>query len=103
MDTEGDQDDAGDDKEDGYIDGIPPTFEDKRFSLPWLDLVQKQTNEIIANRSDIDDYATYNREEFFAVAGENFFDSPGRLQRNLPDVYDVLKEYFDIDPVKFEE
>lgn len=86
------------DKEDGYIDGIPPTFEDKRFSLPWLDLVQKQTKEIIANRSDIDDYATYNREEFFAVAGEYFFERPDLLEKKHPDLFTAMKEVFHQDP-----
>ena len=44
-----------------------------------------------------------NMAEFFAVAGESFFDSPKRLRHDLPDVYEVLQKYFDINPVDFEK
>lgn len=82
------------DKESGTIDGIPPGFEDKAYSLPWLDFINHKTSEIVANRSDIDGYATTNRQEFFAVASEYFFERPHLLKKKHPRLYDQLVKVF---------
>lgn len=82
------------DKENGNIDGVPPGFEDKSYSLPWLDFISNKTNEIVANRSDIDGYATTNRQEFFAVASEYFFERPHLLKKKHPQLYSQLVEVF---------
>lgn len=82
------------DKETGSIDGIPPGFEDKKYTLPWIDMIQKMTRDIVANRSDIDGYATTNRQEFFAVASEYFFEQPDLLKRKHPKLYETLAEVF---------
>lgn len=85
------------DKEDGAIDGIPPGFQDKTFSLPWLGLVEKQTDAIIANQSDIDGYGATNRQEFFAVASEYFFERPDMLKHKHPKLYETLSKVFNQD------
>jgi Mlc titration factor MtfA (ptsG expression regulator) len=85
------------DKETGAIDGIPPGFEERAYSLPWLDFVQKKTNEIIANKSDINDYGATNRQEFFAVASEYFFERPHLLMDKHPKLYDTLTKVFNQD------
>lgn len=85
------------DKEDGVIDGIPPGFHDKAFSLPWLGLVKKQTEAIIANQSDIDGYGATNRQEFFAVASEYFFERPDLLKQKHPELYETLSKVFNQD------
>ena len=82
------------DKENGTIDGIPPGFEDKSYALPWLDFINTQTHEIVANRSDIDGYAATNRQEFFAVASEYFFERPHLLKKKHPKLYAHLVEVF---------
>lgn len=82
------------DKETGEIDGIPPGFHDKSFALPWLDLIKKKTNDIIANKSDINDYGATNQQEFFAVASEYFFERPHLLKSKHPLLYQVLSEVF---------
>ncbi len=53
------------DKEGGLTDGIPPGFNDKAFALPWLDLVKRKTNEILAGESDINGYGATKHEDFF--------------------------------------
>lgn len=85
------------DKETGEIDGIPPGFEDKSFALPWLDFVKKKTNEIIASKSDINDYGATNRQEFFAVASEYFFERPHLLKEKHPKLYHTLSKVFNQD------
>lgn len=85
------------DKETGAIDGIPPGFEEKAYALPWLDFVQKKTNEIIANKSDINNYGATNRQEFFAVASEYFFERPHLLKDKHPKLFSTLSKVFNQD------
>lgn len=82
------------DKENGTIDGIPPGYEDKAYTLPWLDFINDKTNDIVANRSDIDGYATTNRQEFFAVVSEYFFERPHLLKKKHPQLYEHLSKTF---------
>lgn len=82
------------DKETGAVDGIPPGFEQKSYALPWLDFINSKTNDIVANRSDIDGYATTNRQEFFAVASEYFFERPHLLKKKHPKLYGQLVKVF---------
>jgi Mlc titration factor MtfA (ptsG expression regulator) len=82
------------DKETGTIDGIPPKFEERSFALPWLDLIQKKTEEIKARDSDINEYGATNRQEFFAVASEYFFERPHLLKSKHPELYSLLTEVF---------
>ncbi len=97
------------DKEDGMIDGIPPGYESKAYTLPWVDFIRTKTNQIITNRSDIDDYATTNRQEFFAVASEYFFERPHLLKKKHPVLFQELSKIFNqdttevIDPDLFKE
>jgi Mlc titration factor MtfA (ptsG expression regulator) len=39
-----------------------------------------------------------NPAEFFAVATEVFFDRPGRMQAEKPDLYGVLQGFYRQDP-----
>ncbi len=97
-----------------HIDGLDgemggtPIIESEDLRNRWNTVFKRRYHELLSDldsnrRPLIDDYATTSLAEFFAVAGESFFDSPQRLKENLPDVYDLLKEYFDIDPVEFED
>lgn len=88
------------DKENGEIDGIPPGYDDRTFSLPWLDFINEKSNQIIANKSDIDGYATTNRQEFFAVASEYFFERPHLLKKKHPALYRHLAETFNQEMVE---
>ncbi|MEL6538278.1 MAG: zinc-dependent peptidase [Bacteroidota bacterium] len=87
------------DKEDGRIDGVPPGYEDKSYSLPWLGLVQEKIQAIVTNTAtDINDYGATNHQEFFAVASEYFFERPHLLKKKHPKLYEVLTEVFNQDP-----
>jgi MtfA peptidase len=82
------------DKEDGAIDGIPATLLNKKFSLPWLQLIREKTTAIIKGDSDINPYGATHEVEFFAVAGEYFFERPQLLQKNHPELYSLLEKAF---------
>ena len=82
------------DKETGSVDGIPPGYDDKSYTVPWLDFVNEKTNEILAEKSDIDGYATTNRQEFLAVASEYFFERPHLLKKKHPKLYESMSAIF---------
>lgn len=83
------------DKEDGVIDGIPSRLLEKQYTIPWLDLIRKKTDEILADRSDINPYATTNQAEFFSVVSEYFFERPKLLKKKHPELYQSLEIIFD--------
>lgn len=82
------------DKTDGSTDGIPELFLDRKYVLPWLDLIRKEIQKIMDDRSDIDPYGASNEAEFFAVAAEYFFERPDLLEQKHPALYQLLTEIF---------
>ena len=46
------------------------------------------------NKSDIRRYGGTNEAEFFAVASEYFFEDPFLLQKNHPELYEMLSACF---------
>lgn len=88
------------DKSDQVIDGIPSLLLEKQYTIPWLDLINKNIEAIYMNKSDINPYGATNRAEFFAVISEYFFERPQLLKRKHPKLYQVLEEIFDQDMTK---
>ena len=82
------------DMTDGSIDGIPSLLLEKQYSIPWIDLINKKIDEIYDGESDINPYGGTNRAEFFSVVSEYFFERPKLLERNHPELYDLLKRVF---------
>lgn len=82
------------DKEDGVIDGIPATLLNKKYSIPWLKLIREKTEAIHGGTSDINPYGATHEVEFFAVAGEYFFERPQLLREKHPDLYELLEKAF---------
>lgn len=85
------------DKENGYIDGVPPGFEDKAFALPWLDFIYKKISQVNNGTSDIRYYGANSQQDFLAVAGEYFFERPHLLKQNHPILYSELMKVFNQD------
>jgi len=83
------------DKTDGDIDGVPEAFLEKKYIVPWLQLMQHEIENIFENRSDINPYGTTNEAEFFAVASEYFFERPDLLKQKHPELYSLLLKIFD--------
>jgi len=82
------------DKTDGSIDGVPESLLDKKYIVPWLQLMQKEIELIHDDRSDIDPYGSTNQAEFFAVVSEYFFERPALLQEKRPELYELLLKIF---------
>jgi Mlc titration factor MtfA (ptsG expression regulator) len=86
------------DKTDGAVDGIPEFILDKKYVLPWLQLMRKNIQEIISDRSDINPYGATSEAEFFAVVAEYFFERPDLLQSKHPELYELLSKIFRQEP-----
>jgi Mlc titration factor MtfA (ptsG expression regulator) len=82
------------DKTDGSIDGIPEFILEKKYIIPWLQLMQKEIKLILENRSDINPYGATNEAEFFAVVSEYFFERPKLLKEKHPELYELLAKIF---------
>lgn len=82
------------DKADGVIDGIPQRLMHRERIIPWMHLIDKKIDEILANNSDIRRYGATNRAEFMAVASEYFFERPELLKENHPQLYEILEDIF---------
>jgi Mlc titration factor MtfA (ptsG expression regulator) len=78
-------------------DGVPslvaPASEDA-----WRDLVRRETQRIRQRRSMLRRYAATAPSEFFAVAVEAFFGRPAAMQRRHAELYEALKNFFNLDP-----
>ncbi|MEO6407085.1 MAG: M90 family metallopeptidase [Ferruginibacter sp.] len=82
------------DKTDGSIDGLPTFILDKQYIVPWLQLMQREMEDIREDRSDINPYGATNEAEFFAVVSEYFFERPELLKENHPELYELLARIF---------
>ena len=82
------------DKTDGTIDGVPEFILEKKYILPWLELMRKEIESILKDRSDINPYGATNEAEFFAVVSEYFFERPKLLKEKHPELYQLLSEIF---------
>ena len=87
------------DKQDGNIDGIPELLMQNQAAIPWMDLMNKKMDEIYEEESDINPYGGTNKVEFFAVAGEYFFERPKLLQQKHPELYSHLEKAFQHDMI----
>jgi MtfA peptidase len=93
------------DQQDGHFDGTPELSSPKQYQI-WASVMSKEfvkLRNLVADqrKSDIDSYGATNEAEFFAVCTEYFFSDPQRLYRKHPGIFEVLKNYFKIDPLKW--
>ena len=88
---------------DGGADGTPPLSSRAEYR-DWVEICSREYSrlrqEIMNGRkSFLDAYGATNEAEFFAVATEQFFDQPQLMIKHAPDLYRVLKEYYNQDPL----
>jgi len=90
------------DFEDGMADGIPPM--DEKMKKEWKKTILEKYKELNhSNHLFIDSYALTNEAEFFAVISEYFFMQPKKLKLHYPIIYNELKKFYKIDPIKILE
>jgi Mlc titration factor MtfA (ptsG expression regulator) len=69
-------------------------------SIPWRDLFTEEWRKASEGRSFLRDYAGINEAELFAVATEAFFENPWEMKKQSPELYEALKDFFNLDTVK---
>jgi len=91
---------------DGEIDGIPP-IEKSKYN-EWTNILfedYKKLNKIVLKDRDwgkyklLGSYASTNEAEFFAVVTERFFETPHSLKKHFPELYNELKDFYNIDTI----
>lgn len=85
------------DMSDGECDGYPERLKEFSFSIPWFELVGRKIKAIKDSDSNIREYGATNRQEFFAVASEYFFERPDMLSRKHPKLYKSLSDFYQQD------
>ncbi len=85
------------DKADGETNGIPAYFMENSYVVPWLEMIRSEMEAIERGDSDIDDYATTNKAEFFAVVAEYFFNRPAAFAEHHPKLFALLERVFQQD------
>jgi Mlc titration factor MtfA (ptsG expression regulator) len=78
-------------------DGLP-TLLDPSSVGAWRALVREEMGRAELGRSILRRYASTDAAELFAVAVEQFFERPVRLQRHHPGLFDALVALFHLDP-----
>ena len=91
---------------DGRVDGTPPlrgSAELARWArvctAAYLELKDRSER---GEQSFMDAYGAHSEAEFFAVATEVFFDRPQSLQHQQPELYDVLRDFYNQDPARWD-
>ncbi|HUX22423.1 MAG TPA: M90 family metallopeptidase, partial [Spirochaetia bacterium] len=103
------------DRQNGVIDGAPPLHRGmsletwtRVFTDAYGDLQgrvvgkapPRRGKRVPAYAGPIDAYAAEAPEEFFAVVTELFFENPGGLRGEYPDIYDQLMLFYRQDPLQ---
>ena len=78
------------DKMDGTMDGLPEIILERKYIARWKSLMDATIWQMKNNGSDIDMYGATSQAEFFAVISEYFFEQPGLLKANHPELYEML-------------
>lgn len=90
------------DQEDGVADGAP-ILGSSSCAATWTevlgaeyDALQKRSRK--GRRSVLQRYGATHPAEFFAVATEAFFEKPRQMHKKHPELYEELKQYYQVDP-----
>jgi len=86
------------DASDGDYDGVPARFLEQRHAAPWISLLERELERLRRGDSELDPYGATDAEEFFAVAGEHFFEQPELLKKHHPELYEAMCGIFQQDP-----
>lgn len=86
------------DMRDGAADGTPE-LQSRKLYRDWVAICTREffklKKDVAKGRKNVlDSYGAVHEAEFFAVATELFFDRPLRMQRDSPELYDVLAAYY---------
>lgn len=90
------------DQQDGSFDGTPKLGKSGNYDK-WAEVLGKEflkLRETVKRHRHtvIDTYGATNEAEFFAVVTELFFTQPRKLEDNHPELFQIFKKYFKLNP-----
>jgi len=90
------------DEENEIMDGLP-VLRDKTHYAQWAEVLTREYDSLrrrvdSGTNTVLDAYAAVSPPEFFAVATESFFEQPLQMKNNLPELYEQLKRFYNLDP-----
>ena len=90
------------DDEHGEADGTP-ILPDAEMRARWIAVMTREYDALVAaadagHMTLLDEYGAESPAEFFAVATETFFERAAEMQREHPDLYALLSEFYRQDP-----
>ncbi len=91
------------DQEDGVGDGaplLPPTALRTWARVLAAEYERLRQDAAAGRPSVLDAYGATNKAEFFAVATESFFERPVQLEREHPELYRQLQQFYGQDPAR---
>lgn len=82
------------------------TFGDPATALRWQRVSNSEFEALVAaaqrgQSTLLDYYGATNLAEFFAVCSETFIEKPRQLQHRHSELFDLLVEYYHVDPTKW--
>jgi len=91
------------DMADGRCDGVAESLHQHESTAIWFDFIEHKINEIDRGDSNIPLYGATNRQEFFAVASEYFFERPQMLKKKHPRLFDTLTQFYQQNVLEIEK
>lgn len=93
------------DSESGQTDGVPRLNSHEAYQT-WGNVLSEGYADLLEaaerrKKTVLDHYGATNIAEYFAVATEAFFEKPRQLQKQRPELYTELKDYYQLDPVEW--
>lgn len=93
------------DEENEIMDGLPILRNSDDYKA-WSEVLRKEYDELQkrvheGSNTVLDGYGTVSPPEFFAVATETFFEKPVQMKSRLPELYEQLKKFYDLDPASW--
>ncbi len=87
---------------DGEMGGNP-VFDNPETAQRWQQVCSREFEQlgraaIAGRRVLLDHYGASSPAEFFAVASETFFEMPERMQQSMPELFELMVEYFKVNP-----
>ncbi|WP_414577573.1 zinc-dependent peptidase [Anabaena sp. CCY 9402-a] len=93
------------DQEDGKAEGVPILSGQLDYGI-WSRVMTAEYQQLCHDvqqgvETVIDSYGATNPAEFFAVSTETFFEKPQQLLQLHPALYELLKKYYQLDPMQW--
>lgn len=87
---------------DGEMGGLPP-LPTHEAEQRWIDVFGREYDRLCRDVENgqstlLDPYGTTNKAEMFAASTECFFERPVELREQHPELYDIFREFYKLDP-----